>query len=158
VVCQEVIPVVEIRGIWLQNLANDRIPAPTILHQQFPCLLRHKFLTGVFLGVRQTRSGLFRPKPYCTPKVSVGSPSRDTIPLSVYQICATLTLLTSNVWFSWMLLTAKPIFNLDLLLVFNSYLGKLQQFNVHLYNVMCKELNIFRCKDQDLDRAGIELL
>jgi hypothetical protein len=63
-VCQEVIPVVAIRGIWLRNLANDRIPAPTILHQQFPCLLCHKCLMRDFLGVRQIRGGLFRPKQY----------------------------------------------------------------------------------------------
>jgi hypothetical protein len=35
--------IVAIRGIWLRSLANDRIPVPTILHQQFPYLLRHKF-------------------------------------------------------------------------------------------------------------------
>jgi hypothetical protein len=63
-VCQEVIPVVAIRGIWPQNLANDRIPALAILHRQFPCLLRHKFLKRNFLGVRQIRGGLFRPKLY----------------------------------------------------------------------------------------------
>jgi hypothetical protein len=44
--------------------ANDRIPAPAILHRQFPCLLCHKFLTRNFLSVRQIRSGLFRPKLY----------------------------------------------------------------------------------------------
>jgi hypothetical protein len=63
-VCQEVIPVVAIRGIWPRNLANDQIPAPAILHWQFPCLLCHKFLTQHFLGVRQIHSGLFRPKLY----------------------------------------------------------------------------------------------
>jgi hypothetical protein len=63
-VCQEVIPVVAIRGIWPRNLANDRIPAPAILHRQFPCLLRHKFLLRDFLGVRHIRGGLFRPKLY----------------------------------------------------------------------------------------------
>jgi hypothetical protein len=45
-------------------LANDRIPAPAILHRQFPCLLRHKFLPRDFLGVRDIRGGLFRPKLY----------------------------------------------------------------------------------------------
>jgi hypothetical protein len=62
--CQEVIPVVAIHGIWPRNLANARIPAPAILHRPFPCLLRHKFLTCDFLGVRQIRCGLFRPKLY----------------------------------------------------------------------------------------------
>jgi hypothetical protein len=47
-----------------RNLANDRIPAPAIFHRQFPCLLRHKFLTRDFLSVRQIRGGLFRPKLY----------------------------------------------------------------------------------------------
>jgi hypothetical protein len=55
-VCQEVIPDVAIRGIWPRNLANDWIPAPPILHRQFPCLLRYTFLTRNFLGVRQIRS------------------------------------------------------------------------------------------------------
>jgi hypothetical protein len=50
--------------IWPRSLANDRIPAPAILHQQFPCLLRHKFLPRDFLGVRHIRGGLFRPKLY----------------------------------------------------------------------------------------------
>jgi hypothetical protein len=63
-VCQEVIPVVAIRGIWPRYLVNDRIQAPAILHRQYPCLLRHKFLTHDFLGVRQIRSGLLRPKLY----------------------------------------------------------------------------------------------
>jgi hypothetical protein len=63
-VCQEVIPVVAIHGIWPRNLANDRTPAPAILHRQFPCLLRHKFLMRDFLGVGQIRGGLFRPKLY----------------------------------------------------------------------------------------------
>jgi hypothetical protein len=63
-VCQEVIPVVAIHGIWPRNLANDWIPAPAILHQQFPCLLRHKFLTHDVLGVIQIHGGLFRPKLY----------------------------------------------------------------------------------------------
>jgi hypothetical protein len=63
-VCQEVIPVVAIRGICPRNLANDRIPAPAILHRQFPCLLRQKLLTRDFLGVKQIRGGLFRPKLY----------------------------------------------------------------------------------------------
>jgi hypothetical protein len=63
-VCQEVIPVVAIRGIWPRNLANDRIPVSAILHRQFPCLLRNKFLKHDFLGVRQIRGGLFRPKLY----------------------------------------------------------------------------------------------
>jgi hypothetical protein len=58
------IPIVAIRGIWPRNLANDRIPAPAILHRQFPCLLRHKFLMCDFLGVRQICGGLFRPKLY----------------------------------------------------------------------------------------------
>jgi hypothetical protein len=61
-----------------RNLANDRITAPAILHRQFPCLLRHKFLTFDFLGVRQTRGGLFRPK-----LLTVDRPYRDTIPLRV---------------------------------------------------------------------------
>jgi hypothetical protein len=59
-VCQEVIPVVAIRGIWPRNLPNYQIPAPDILHRQFPCL----FLTRDFLGVRQICGGLFRPKLY----------------------------------------------------------------------------------------------
>jgi hypothetical protein len=63
-VCQEVIPVVASRGIWPRNLANDRIPAPAILHRQFPCFIRHKFLTRDFLGARQIRGGLFSPKLY----------------------------------------------------------------------------------------------
>jgi hypothetical protein len=65
-VCQEVIPVVAIRGIWPRNLASDWIPAPAISHRQLPCLLpvRHKFLTRDFLGVREIRGGLFRPKLY----------------------------------------------------------------------------------------------
>jgi hypothetical protein len=63
-VCQEVIPVVAIHGIWPQNLANDQIPAPAILHRQFPCLLCHKLLTRNFLGVRQIRGRLFRAKLY----------------------------------------------------------------------------------------------
>jgi hypothetical protein len=63
-VCQEVIPDVAICGIWPRNWANDRIPAPAILHRQFPCLLRHKFLTCNFLGVRQLRGRLFRTKLY----------------------------------------------------------------------------------------------
>jgi hypothetical protein len=50
--------------IWPRNLANDWIPAPAILHRQFPCLLRHKILMRDFLGVRQIRGGLFRPKLY----------------------------------------------------------------------------------------------
>jgi hypothetical protein len=37
---------------------------PAILHRQFPCLLRQKFLTCDFLDVRQIRGGLFRPKLY----------------------------------------------------------------------------------------------
>jgi hypothetical protein len=60
-VCQEVIPVIAIRGIWPRNY---RIPAPAILHRQFHCLLHHKFLTRDCLGVRQIRGGLFRPKLY----------------------------------------------------------------------------------------------
>jgi hypothetical protein len=63
-VCQGVIPVVAIRGIWLRSLANEWIPVPAILHWQFPCLLHHKFLTHDFLGVRHIRGGLFRPKLY----------------------------------------------------------------------------------------------
>jgi hypothetical protein len=35
-----------------------------ILHQQFPCLLCHKFLMRDFLGVRKIPSGLLRPKLY----------------------------------------------------------------------------------------------
>jgi hypothetical protein len=63
-VCQEVIPVVAIRGMWPRNLANDQIPAPAILHRQFPCLFSHKILTRDFLVVRQIRGGLLRPKLY----------------------------------------------------------------------------------------------
>jgi hypothetical protein len=63
-VCQEVIPVVSLRGIWPRNLANDRIPAPAILHREFPCLKRHSFLPRDFPGVRQIRGGLVRPKQY----------------------------------------------------------------------------------------------
>jgi hypothetical protein len=55
---------VAICSIWPRNLANDQIPAPAILHQKFPCLLRHKFLTRDFLGVRRIRGRLFRPKLY----------------------------------------------------------------------------------------------
>jgi hypothetical protein len=55
---------VAIRGIWPRNLANDQISAPAILHRQFPCLLRHKFLTRDFLGVRLIRGRLFGPQLY----------------------------------------------------------------------------------------------
>jgi hypothetical protein len=80
-VCQEVIAVVAIRSIiWLRNLTNDRIPVPAILHRPFPCLIRHSFLALEFLGVRQIRGGLFRPKLY-TNGLS-WRPSGDTIPLS----------------------------------------------------------------------------
>jgi hypothetical protein len=37
--------------IWARNLAKDWTPAPAILHQEPPCLLRHKFLTRDFPGV-----------------------------------------------------------------------------------------------------------
>jgi hypothetical protein len=47
-VCQEVIHVLAIRGIWPRNLANDRIPAPAILHRETPCLKRHIFLPRDF--------------------------------------------------------------------------------------------------------------
>jgi hypothetical protein len=63
-VCQEVIPLVAIIAIWPRNLANDQIPAHAILHQQFLCLVRHKFLTRDFRGVRQIHGGLFGPKLY----------------------------------------------------------------------------------------------
>jgi hypothetical protein len=63
-VCQEVITFVAIRGIWPWNLANDRIPAPAILHRQVSCLLRHKFLKRDSPGARYIRGGLFRPKLY----------------------------------------------------------------------------------------------
>jgi hypothetical protein len=63
-VCQGVIPVVAIRGILLQSLANEWIPVPAILHRQFPGLLCNTFLTCDFLGVRQIHGGLFRPKLY----------------------------------------------------------------------------------------------
>jgi hypothetical protein len=63
-VCQGVIPVVAIPGIWLLSLANERIPVSAILNRQFLCLLRHTFLTNGFLGVRQICCGLFRPKLY----------------------------------------------------------------------------------------------
>jgi hypothetical protein len=46
---------------------------------EFPSLLCHTFLTHDFLGVRQMRGGLFRPR--LAPMVSVDRPSRDTIPL-----------------------------------------------------------------------------
>jgi hypothetical protein len=60
-VCQGVIPVVAILGIWLRNLANDRIPVPAILHRLFPCFQRHTFLTREFVGVRKIRGGLCAP-------------------------------------------------------------------------------------------------
>jgi hypothetical protein len=61
-VCQGAIPVLTNCGILPWSLENERIPVPTILHRQFTCLLHHKFLTHNFLGVRQIRGGLFRPK------------------------------------------------------------------------------------------------
>jgi hypothetical protein len=41
-------------------------PNSSTHHWQFHCLLRHKFLTHDFLGVRKIRSGLFTPKLYTT--------------------------------------------------------------------------------------------
>jgi hypothetical protein len=46
------------------SVASELIPVPGILNRQFPCLLRHKFLTRDFLGVRQIRSELLRPQLY----------------------------------------------------------------------------------------------
>jgi hypothetical protein len=50
------------RGFWARNATNDWIPVPSILHRQFPSLLRHKFLQRDFQGVRPLRGELFRPK------------------------------------------------------------------------------------------------
>jgi hypothetical protein len=50
--------------IWARNLAKDWIPAPTILHREPPCLLRHIFLTLDFPGVSRIRGELFRSKLY----------------------------------------------------------------------------------------------
>jgi hypothetical protein len=61
-VCQGVIPVLANRGIWTQNATNDWIPVPSILHRQFPSLLRHKFLPRDFPGVKPLHSELIRPK------------------------------------------------------------------------------------------------
>jgi hypothetical protein len=91
VVSQGVIPVVANRRTEARNVATDWNPAPVILHRQFPCLLRHKFLTRDFPGLRQIpvcgRLSLFRPK------LNINclnyTLSHDTIPLS------------RKSWFKW---------------------------------------------------------
>jgi hypothetical protein len=50
--------------IWARSLAKDWLPAPTILHQESPCLKRHIFLPRDFLSIKYLRGGLFRPKLY----------------------------------------------------------------------------------------------
>jgi hypothetical protein len=50
--------------IWARNLAKYWIPAPAILHQEPPCLLRHKFLMRDFPGESPIRGELFRSKLY----------------------------------------------------------------------------------------------
>jgi hypothetical protein len=81
-VCQEVIPVVAIHGIWPRNLANDRIPAPAILHRHVSCLLLCCVINfwSATLQVQDTYAsdclGL-----NLTPMVLIDTPSRDTTPL-----------------------------------------------------------------------------
>jgi hypothetical protein len=81
-VCQEVIPVVAIRGIGPRNLVNDRIPAPAILHRQVSCLLCHKFLKRDSPGARYSTHEADCLGLNFTPMVLIETPSCDTIPLS----------------------------------------------------------------------------
>jgi hypothetical protein len=79
---------------WVRNLANDRIPAPAIIHRQFPCLLRHKFLTRDFLAVRQIRGGLFRPKLYTNglswQTISLYYPFKNCVHRALNRKCTTI--------------------------------------------------------------------
>jgi hypothetical protein len=70
-----------------RNLANDRIPAPAILHRQFPSLSRHKFLLRDFPGVRPYAANCLGLNYTTTANI----PSRDTIPLNNYREVAHLS-------------------------------------------------------------------